>query len=44
MATKANRKSYKTSETELFSQVVSGFRGDFRILTKMELFLKIVYN
>ena len=32
MATKANSKLPKTSEMELFAQVVAGFRGELRIL------------
>ena len=33
MATKANSKPSQTSEMELFPQVVTGFRGEPRILT-----------
>ena len=52
MATKANSKPCQTSEMELFPQVVTGFRGERRILpnigqkmdTKMELFAEIVKN
>ena len=29
MATKANAKPYQTSQMELFSQVVTGFRGEY---------------
>ena len=32
MATKTNLKPCKTSEMELYSQVVTGFRADLRIL------------
>ena len=35
MATKTNTKPCKTSEMELFSQVVTGFRGELRILSKI---------
>ena len=52
MATKANSKPCHTSEMELFLQVVTGFRGELRILpnmeqkmdTKMELFAEIFKN
>ena len=50
MAAKANSKPCQTSEMELFPQVVTGFRGELRILpnmeqtmdTKMERFAEIV--
>ena len=32
MATKANSRPCQTSEMELFPQVVTGFRGELRIL------------
>ena len=35
MATKANKKPCKTSEIELFPLVVTGFRGEVRILPKI---------
>ena len=45
MATKANSKHCQTSEIEL-PQVVTGFRGELRILStsKMEVVAKIVKN
>ena len=52
MATKANSKPCQTSEMELFPQVLTGFRGELRILlnmeqkmnTKMNFFAEIVKN
>ena len=46
MTTKANSKPYQTSAMELFSQVVTNYKGKFRILptSKMELFVIIVNN
>ena len=44
---KAEYKTCKTSEMELFLQVVTGFKGELRILQKrseMELFAKIISN
>ena len=50
MAAKSKSKPSQTSEMELFPQVVTGFRGELRILpnmeqtmdTKMERFAEIV--
>ena len=43
--TKVNSKPCQTAEMELSPQVVTGFRGELRILpSKMELFAKIVKN
>ena len=36
MAKKANSKPCQSSEMELFAQVVTGFRGELRILLNME--------
>ena len=52
MITKANLKPCVASEIQLFPEVVTGFRGEFRILPKMEqemdkkmeLFAEIVKN
>ena len=52
MITKASSKPCLTSEMELFPQFVTGFRGEFKILpkleqkmdTKMEFFAETVKN
>ena len=45
MATKENSKPSQTSEMELFPQVATDLRGEFRLLSsKMELSAKIVKN